>query len=321
MDASAADFVFNIVWTGTVFTHLRHLVNSQLAHSGARFRFLANGCPPAQVAAMEAFADRHADQVVEVYETSAKMVNHGVALDWALSERNDGDYFCFADADILARGRYLGDFAARLDGGCDAVTSGRGVWCDDDRVPPDHPGVAGEHFYSQTGYLFGSPHFAMYRRDPLVATMQRWGVTFASAGAELTDEARERLTSAGHNYIIFDTAKLVNIFLQEQGHRLCHFEHDNLVHIGGVSHYLAPTGTTRTDDGELEPNWKTWAGMTTRFEVAEYTATVIRALGAGRPAPPVPASIDATVRARLVPVRDALLQVMAHHRDPATIES
>ncbi|MFP5255292.1 MAG: hypothetical protein ACLGI8_05510 [Acidimicrobiia bacterium] len=312
----ARDFVFNIVWTGTVFTHLRYLVASQMAHSGARFRFLANGCPPEQVTLMERFAERHPDRVVEVLVTSPTMVNHGAALDASREQRDDGDHFCFVDPDIFALGPFLGTFADALDGGCAAITSGRGVWCEDDRVPPGHPGVAGEHFRSQDGFLFGSPHFAMYRSGPLAETIERWGVSFVSAGRGLSDEAQARLREAGHDYFIFDTGKLVNIFLQESGHRLCHQEHPNLVHVGGVSHYLAPTGhqAAGADGGDPEPDWQVWNGMEARFEVARFTAHVLRAVAEGRPAPPVPEGLDPVVAERLAPLRSSLMAVVEQHR-------
>ena len=44
------EFVFNIVWTGKVFTYLRYFVASQIAQSEARFRFVVNGCPPEKIA-------------------------------------------------------------------------------------------------------------------------------------------------------------------------------------------------------------------------------------------------------------------------------
>lgn len=309
-------FVFNIVWTGTVFTHLRYLVASQMAHSRARFRFLANGCPSEQVALMERFAERHPDRVVEVLVTSPTMVNHGAALDAAREQRDDGDHFCFVDPDIFALGPFVGTFAEALDGSCAAVTSGRGVWCEDDRVPPGHPGVAGEHFRSQEGFLFGSPHFAMYRSGPLAETIERWAVTFVSAGSGLSEEAQARLQAAGHDYFIFDTGKLVNIFLQESGHRLCHQEHPNLVHVGGVSHYLAPTGhqATGVDGADPEPDWQVWNGMEARFEVARFTAQVLREVAEGRPAPAVPEGIDPVVAERLAPLRASLIEVVEQHR-------
>jgi hypothetical protein len=307
-------FVFNVVWTGSVFTYLRYFAASQIAQSDARFRFLGNGCPPEQLELMERFADRHPGRIVEVLETSVAMVNHGAALDAARETRDDGEFFCFVDPDILARGPFLREFADALDGGCAGVTSGRGIWVDDDKVPPGHPGVAGEHFYSQDGFLFGSPHFAMYRRAPLEATIRRWGTTFVSAGGDLSDEGKERLRAAGHDYFIFDTGKLVNIFLQEDANRLCHFEHPQLMHIGGVSHFLAPTGMIEGEGGEVEPNWSTWRNMETRYAVARFTARVLRARADGEDAPEIPDGLDPSVRDRLVPVRSALIELVDRYR-------
>ena len=154
----------------------------------------------------------------------------------------------------------------------------------------------------------------MYRRAPLDATIEHWGVTFVSAGGDLSDAAKDRLRDAGHDYFIYDTGKLVNIFLQEDGHRLCHFEHPNLMHIGGVSHYLAPPRMVQRDGQDPEPDWSAWRGVATRFEVARYTARVIRDLSDGIPAPEVPARLDASVRDRLLPVRTALIELVERYR-------
>jgi hypothetical protein len=303
-------FTFNVVWCGTTFEWLGHFVASQIANSGARFRFVANGCPPEEIARMERFAEGN-DRVIEVVAATTTMEAHGVALDAMFATRDDGDHFCFVDPDILARGPYLDEFAAALDGGCAGVTSGRGVWRDDDLVPPGHPGVSGEYFYSQEGYLFGSPHFAMYRRSAVEATLERWGVGYKSAGPDLSDAAKDRLAEAGHRYWLYDTGKIVNILLQEDGNRLCHFEHPNLMHIGGLTHYLAPPGMVTGDDGEEEPDWSRWRNMTERFEVARFTATVLKRLCAGEPAPAIPAALEGPMRDRLERVRAALVELLA----------
>ena len=52
-----ARLVFNVVWTGSVFDHLEPFAASQLAQSSARFRFIANACPPEAVRALERFAE------------------------------------------------------------------------------------------------------------------------------------------------------------------------------------------------------------------------------------------------------------------------
>ena len=148
------EFIFNIVWTGKVFPFLRYFVSSQLAHSGARFRFLANGCSPEQIPMMEAFREQHSDRVLEVLVVSEAMGAHGVALDTTMAQRDDGEFFCFIDPDILARGPFLRDFARHLVDGYAGVTSGKGVWVDDPTIPVGHVGVSGEYFYAPDGYLF-----------------------------------------------------------------------------------------------------------------------------------------------------------------------
>jgi hypothetical protein len=261
---------------------------------------------------MERFAERSDGRVVEVLVTSSTMVNHGAALDTVRASRDDGEFFSFIDPDILATGPFVGAFADALAGSCAGVTSGRGVWVDDTRVPPGHPGVAGEHFYSQDGYLFGSPHLAIYRRAPLAETVERWGVSFVSAGGDLSDEARAALHAAGHDYFIYDTGKIVNILFQEDGNELCHFEHPELMHIGGVTHFLVLPGMMERLAEDAAPGSQ---GAASRLEVARFTSATLQELAEGRPAPPMPDGLDPTMRERLLPVRAALVDLVTRYRD------
>jgi hypothetical protein len=304
-------FVFNVVWAGSDFPYLRHFVSSQMRHSDARFRFVANGCPPDQVRLMEALADASAGRVVEVFVSSATIDRHGAALDTVLAARDDGEFFCFVDPDILAEGPYLREFGDALEAGCAAVTSGKGVWTDDVVVPVGHPGVPGECFYSQDGYLFGSPHFAMYRRTPLQEMIARWEVGFASAGGDLPQHANDALAAAGHAYWIYDTGKIVNALLQEDGHRLRHIEHPALLHIGGMSHYLTtPAGGAKPRaPGEATDLGLPWPAA--RLEVARHTAALLRALSQGEPLPAPPSGLDPDLAGRLERVRSAVTRLFA----------
>jgi hypothetical protein len=304
-------FVFNIVWTGRVFPWLQYLVASQIDRCDARFRFVANGCPPDQLDLMERFAGRSRGRVVEVLEASATMERHGTALDRTLLTRDDGDYFCFIDPDIAATGPFLGDFVEALESGCSAVTSGKGVWNDDVTVPPGHLGVPGECFYSPDGFLFGSPHFAIYRKGPLLETIERWGVGFGSAGPDIPDDAKERLEAAGHHYWLYDTGKIVNILLQDGGGTLCHFEHAALLHIGGMSHYLSPPEYEGdVDAANAEPDRTKWPWPAERLAVARYTASLLRDLAARRPEPPMPQGLDDALQQKLATVREAIVEVV-----------
>jgi hypothetical protein len=305
--------VFNVVWTGAVFDYLRFFVCSLMGQSEARFRFVANGCTDASIAAMERFAESHPDRVVEVFNACpGKMGAHGVALDVVHEQRDDGEFFSLVDPDIKARGPFLADFLDRLDGDCDAITSGRGVWCESDVVPPGHPGVAGEHFFRDDGFVYGSPHFAIYRRDALDETRARWGVQFRNAGPDVPDEARERLLAGGHDYRIFDTGKVLNILFQED-HRLCHYEHPELMHIGGMSHYLEP-GAYVKRDGRDVPDWVRYESMASRFETARFTAEMLHALIERDPLPVIPSEIDPALQDRLVTVRDEMVDLVDRYR-------
>ena len=309
-------FVFNVVWTGRVFRFLRYFVASQIAQSDARFRFVVNGCAPDQIPMLEEFRDRHAGRVLEVLVVGDDMRAHGVALDETFDQRHDGDYFCFIDPDILARGPFVAEFARSLADGIAGVTSGRGVWRDDDVIPPGQAGVSGEYFYAPDGFLFGSPHFAMYRREPIEATRARWGIGFRSAGPDLPDEAKQRLVDIGRRYFLYDTGKILNIFLQEEGYTLRHFEHDALVHIGGLSHYLSPPeGGGGAESPEWLPDQTTWPWAVTRLEVAQFTAAVLWNLDLGRAAPPLPADVDPAVAPRLEMVRDELIKLVQTYRE------
>ncbi len=316
MTPTEEQLVLNVVWTGTVFEHLEPFAASQVAQSSARFRFIANACADHSVRSLERFAVAHPDRVVEVLEVSTdRMVRHGDALDEVLRTRDDGPWFAFVDPDIAAFGPYLPRFAELL-GGADAVTSGKEVWSDHNVRPLEHPGVSGEHFFDQDGYTFGSPHFAIYRRSALLDTMDRWAVGFATAGNDLSHAARARLAEVGRDYWIYDTAKVVNILLQADGYRLVHEEHPSLLHIGGVSHFLAPPSSApaardRPPAWGEGPDWGEQPAQAARHEVARFTAGVLVELLAGRPAPEVPDQADPSGQARLALVRDALVELIA----------
>jgi hypothetical protein len=307
-------FVFNVVWTGSVFPFLQYFVASQIAQSDARFRFVANGCPPDQVALMEHFARVH-PQVVEVLDVSTDMVAHGVALDRVRAQRDDGAYFSLIDPDIKAKGPFVGEFAAILAGGASVATSGTEIWSDSNVIPPDHVGVPGECFYDRNGFVFGSPHLAVYDRAVLDETAERWGVGLGSAGPELAEPAARRLEEMGHHYIAYDTGKIVNALLQSDGHELVHRDLPQLVHIGGLSHYLAPPGGYITlDDGEVAPDFARW-GINDRYHVTKFTALTLRELSEGEPVPAIPQGVDAAMARKLEVVLHELSDLFLTYAD------
>jgi hypothetical protein len=119
----------------------------------------------------------------------------------------------------------------------------------------------------------------------------------------------------GHDYMVYDTAKIVNALLQGDGHRLVHRDLPQLVHIGGLSHYLAPPdGYITLDDGEVAPDFARW-GITDRYHVTKFTALSLRELSEGRAVPAVPAGVDPAMAEKLALVQDELTDLFATYRD------
>jgi hypothetical protein len=313
---SEAQSVFNIVVTGRVFWHLRFFVCSLLHNSDARFRFVANGCAPETLALLEDYAAAHSGRVIEILDVSPEtMVAHGVALDAVRRQRDDGDLFCLVDPDIKARGPFLPPYLELLRTHS-AVTSGRQVWVDDHVVPDTHLGLGldGRHFFHPNGFVYGCPHLAMYRRADLDETCDRWGIGLGSAGPELSDAARARLASAGHLYQVYDTGKIVNILLQTDGRTLRHVDPDELIHIGGMSHFLSPPDAG-ADGGEVEtPSWAAYHGMAPRLAVNRYTAALLRSLVERTPHPDLPPGLDPALERRLVWVRDEVIDLVERYQ-------
>ncbi len=151
--------------------------------------------------------------------------------------------------------------------------------------------------------------------------MNRWDVGFSSSGNDLEDRTRRRLEAMGRSYWVYDTAKVVNILLQGDGGSLVHVEHPDLVHIGGVAHFLAPPSSAPAARNEA-PAWGEGAdwgevdGMQARYEVARYTADVVGALGSGEAAAPIPTDADRAMCDRLSLVRTTLIELFETVKQP-----
>lgn len=311
--SAESSIVFNIVWTGTVFTYLRPFVETQLAHTDARFRFVVNACPPEQIALMEAFAAQRPDRIVEVLEVSSDvMITHGAALDRVRTQRDDGEWFALIDSDILVKGPFLGDFVAKLDAGVDVVSSARGIWSETDVIPDGHVGVDGQYFFNADGFVFGGPHFAIYRRAVVDATADRWDIGFGSGGPDIPAPAVNRLEEGNLRYWIYDTAKVMNALIQLDGGTLIHEEHPMLLHIGGVSHYLSPPESIGSaKDQAIHPEWAAWDSD--RLEVAQFCAAVLMAMVDGGEPAAVPSGVEPAIASKLGVVRAALIEMVERY--------
>ena len=313
--ATEADVTFNVVWTGGSFGYLQYFVASQIASTRARFRFVVNACAPSQIEEMERAAARLPDRIVEVLVVTDELVGHGLALDAVRRCRDDGPVFAAIDPDIKANGPFVEPLLALLVDDVVAVSSATEVWSTTNVVPEGHVGVAGEHFYDRDGFTFGGPHLVLYRRDALDATCDRWGVTLGSAGPELQAPARARLDEVGRGFLVFDTGKIVNVLLQADGGRVVQHELDQLVHIGGMSHFFEPSNQMVFPDGETRPQWSRHENVRDRYELAGYTARLLDALRNGGPAPVAPDGLDPVLQAKMELVQHEVVDLMETYGD------
>ncbi|MDW3217258.1 MAG: hypothetical protein R8F63_01485 [Acidimicrobiales bacterium] len=314
-----SDLVWNVVWTGGVYPHLRHFVFSLFDRTEASFRFVANNCTPSSVEQMTALGEA-TDRVVETLVLDVdRMVPHGAALDLVLDARDDGPVFAFIDVDIKALAPYTADFLHRLEDH-DVVTSGVEVWTEENTLAEGEMGVGGRHFYDHDGFVFGSPHVALYDREALLDTSARWEVGLHCGNrSEMPDRTWARIEEMGRAKMAYDTAKVVNIMMQADGRSLVHEEHEALLHIGGVSHYLAPPehdfATDKTSgEFEGEPKWTRFQGIELRHEIARFTSNTLKALSSGTVPPAIGDGLDAPTEAKLRMVRDELESMVAASR-------
>jgi hypothetical protein len=210
---------------------------------------------------------------------------------------------------------------AALMANADAVTSGSEVWTDSNVLPDGDIGLGGRHFYAEDGYVFGSPHVAIYRRDLLRDTLDKWGIDLHCGGeSEMSPETWAQVKALGRDFMAYDTAKVANILFQGEGHTLVHEEHDALVHIGGLSHYLAPpqfdfANEATSGEFEGEPLWVKFQGVELRAAVARLTAEMLKDLAVGAPTASIPEGLEEGTRAKLELVQREVT-TMVHNARP-----
>ena len=244
------------------------------------------------------------------------MVSHGRALDEVYRARPDGDWFCFADTDIKARGLWVDDFVTRLPG-CAALTSGALSWTTDDTAPCGATSLAGPYLFDHDGFVFGSSYLAIYRRSAVDSVRRRWDIGFENYGhEELPRHARERIEEFGRAFAVYDTAKVLNILLQADGAEVRHHENPQIVHIGGMAtEYLCQAAGVRPADIWLAwvqslhgpdgargttPEAAPHSGATTDPpDLAQFPAVTLQCLVRGEPLPLLPQPLGAETEARL----------------------
>lgn len=232
---TSATLTFHIIYTPGSVQHLLPLVSTLLRHSKCHYRLVANGCSPDEIAHMERYAEQ-SGRLSVVRLPAKQQVNHGVALT-QLFARSSDPYFCFMDSDILAAGDFMAELQPLLSAAAGVFSAWPLMVRNQEKVlQADHKYIGGHHLATPTGVCLGGSYFAMYQRAALTAAMQYAPAGFCvSYRRQLPWATRVLLKRVGQERLFYDTGRLLNLILIDQGYLLRTLETDRLCHIGSYS--------------------------------------------------------------------------------------
>ena len=232
---TSATLTFHIIYTPGSVQQLLPLVSTLLRHSKCHYRLVANGCSPDEIAHMERYAEQ-SDRLSVVRLPAKQQVNHGVALN-QLFARSSDRYFCFMDSDILAAGDFMAELQPLLSAAAGVFSAWPLMVRNQEKVlQAHHKYIGGHHLATPTGVCLGGSYFAMYQRAALTAAMQYAPAGFGvSYRRQLPLATRALLKRVGQERLFYDTGRLLNLILIDQGYTLRTLETDRLCHIGSYS--------------------------------------------------------------------------------------
>ncbi len=235
MITTSATLTFHIIYTPGSVHGLLPLVSTLLRHSTCHYRLVANGCSPDEIAHMERYAEQ-SGRLSVTRLPGKQQVNHGVALT-QLFARSSDPYFCFMDSDILAAGDFMAELQPLLADAAGVFSAWPLMVRNQEKVlQADHQYIGGHHLATPTGVCLGGTYFAMYHRAALTAAMQYapdgFGVSYRR---QLPWATRSLLKRVAQERLFYDTGRLLNLILIDQGYLLRTLETDRLCHIGSYS--------------------------------------------------------------------------------------
>ncbi len=232
---TSVPLTFHIIYTPGSVEQLLPLVNTLLRHSKCHYRLVANGCSPDEIAHMERYAAQ-SDRLSVVRLPAKQQVNHGVALNQLFAQSLDR-YFCFMDSDILAAGDFMAELQPLLSDAAGVFSAWPLMVKDQEKVlQAHHKYIGGHHLATPTGLCLGGSYFAMYQRAALTAAMKYAPAGFGvSYRRQLPRATRALLKRVGQERLFYDTGRLLNLILIDQGYLLRTLETDLLCHIGSYS--------------------------------------------------------------------------------------
>jgi len=252
----------NIIFVrGSVRTCLPFL-RSLIHVTNLRLRLVANGCKPDEELLLERACEE--SERLEFHSLhSERTIEHGKALDQLLAIETS-ELFTFMDSDIFATAPVLMTDIEPLPGEV-ASSACLPVWHTEKDLcmPVSFQIMGGRYTSSATGHFLGCTYLASYRSDVLREVMAAWNLSFCRYRfKDLPADIRRKLDRMGLRKQLYDTAKVINIMLQHEGHKMSFRNVRGLLHVGGISAEAARpvdrTGLKRAIKSMLPLQLRNW---------------------------------------------------------------
>jgi hypothetical protein len=230
----SADLVFHVIYTPDTVALLAPMLVSLLRWSDCRYRVIANGCRPGEVALLHRLA---ADEPrVEVVEYATKLVRHEHILT-DLFRRSTEPYFCIVDSDVFATGPFLEPFLPHLPENAALFSAWPVSVTAADQVQPAHARFnLGRHRTDVQGQALGGTYLAIHARRAVEAALPLWPGGFDRGyGSKLPRKTKRWLAEMGQHATYYDTGRILCQAMRRQGARLTYVSNPHLGHIGAVS--------------------------------------------------------------------------------------
>lgn len=302
-----SELTFNIMFIPGEFKYLGFLVQGYLEHMKCSFRLVSNCCTPKEKQAMESFCRSHSR--LEFLELPfPERVHHSRALTY-LQSIETSRYFCFMDPDTVITGPVLGSMLP-LPGNCGAVFSGQPVWQEDRAtiLPPGQDRVMGRYGWTQDGTFLGYSYFCIYRNQPLSRVIQTRGWGFDRVYfQDLPPHIRLLLVKMKLHARYYDTGKVVNTLLREDGAAFVYSGPQELFHLGGIALRIRDFQQNKEHlKKNLHPD------VQVKPIVGRYFINCLDALADNQPIPPVPQLENDSVR---IKVKNATRHLVDQYHD------
>jgi hypothetical protein len=226
---------FHIVYVPGSVSYLLSFVESLLRWSEYSFCLVSNGCPENEQQLMRAYCQRNPRLEFLSLPTNRQLA-HQEALNY-LQARTSEDTFCFMDSDIFACGPFMDQIDA-LNCAYAGIFAGAPFWLrPEDQMMSASVNIAcGEHNRTHTGLPLGSTFFAVYDNRLLTDFIHRTGIGFEIRDwPQLPSWLRTWCINQGMEGYWFDTGKVLNLGLQQQGYKISVLDSPNLCHLGNLS--------------------------------------------------------------------------------------